>query len=175
MVLYDLCHFSAYSKSFWKLNYITRHFKLTCISMSYYVFLSLWFGVMNLVSQVVQNVICTTLKFLNRVTFDCRWQYLFLHISKYFTTHKRMLMIFYLHYKSYLSAFVISWIGVLGWNPKRTYKELFMMSDYNWFEGIPFPAISYQREILEDIRNKFVVKEEDLLILTYPKSGKNRQ
>lgn len=84
-----------------------------------------------------------------------------------------MLMIFYLHYKSYLSAFVISWRGVLDWNPNSTYKELFMMSDYNWFEGIPFPAISYQREILEDIRNKFVVKEEDLLILTYPKSGKD--
>jgi bile-salt sulfotransferase len=50
-----------------------------------------------------------------------------------------------------------------------------MMSDYNWFEGIPFPAISYQREILEDIRNRFVVKEEDLLILTYPKSGKDHQ
>ena len=50
-----------------------------------------------------------------------------------------------------------------------------MISDYTWFEGIAFPAISYQREILEDIRNRFVVKEEDLLILTYPKSGKNRQ
>ncbi|XP_029329595.1 bile salt sulfotransferase 1 isoform X2 [Mus caroli] len=46
-----------------------------------------------------------------------------------------------------------------------------MMSDYYWFEGIPFPAIGYQRENLEDVRSKFVVKEEDLLILTYPKSG----
>ena len=50
-----------------------------------------------------------------------------------------------------------------------------MMSDYYWFEGIPFPAIAYQKEILEDIRNRFVVKEEDLLILTYPKSGKDNQ
>ncbi|XP_031240045.1 bile salt sulfotransferase 2-like isoform X2 [Mastomys coucha] len=47
-----------------------------------------------------------------------------------------------------------------------------MMSDYNWFEGIPFPAIGYKKETLEDC-NKFLVKEEDLFILSYPKSGTN--
>ncbi|XP_031240046.1 bile salt sulfotransferase 1 isoform X1 [Mastomys coucha] len=48
-----------------------------------------------------------------------------------------------------------------------------MMSDYNWFEGIPFPAIAFQKEIVEDVRNKFLVKDEDLFILSYPKSGTN--
>ncbi|XP_076783106.1 sulfotransferase 2A1-like isoform X2 [Arvicanthis niloticus] len=45
------------------------------------------------------------------------------------------------------------------------------MSGYSWFEGIPFPVMWFQKEIVEDIRNMFVVKEEDLIILTYPKSG----
>ena len=47
------------------------------------------------------------------------------------------------------------------------------MPEYAWFEGIAFPNLGVQKEILEDIRNKFVVKEEDLIILTYPKSGKD--
>ncbi|XP_028637754.1 probable alcohol sulfotransferase isoform X2 [Grammomys surdaster] len=47
------------------------------------------------------------------------------------------------------------------------------MPDYNWFEGIAFPAIGFQKEVVEDVRNKFVLKEEDLIILTYPKSGTN--
>ena len=49
------------------------------------------------------------------------------------------------------------------------------MTEYTWFEGIPFPTMGIPKEILEDIRNKFVVKEEDLIILTYPKSGKDHQ
>ncbi|XP_028637748.1 bile salt sulfotransferase 1-like isoform X2 [Grammomys surdaster] len=48
-----------------------------------------------------------------------------------------------------------------------------MMSDYTWFEGIAFPAVGFGKEILEDVRNKFVLKEDDLIILTYPKSGTN--
>ena len=48
------------------------------------------------------------------------------------------------------------------------------MSEYTWFEGIAFPIIAVQKENLEDIY-KFVVKEEDLVILTYPKSGKDHQ
>ena len=50
-----------------------------------------------------------------------------------------------------------------------------MMSEYTWFEGIAFPNRGVQKEILEVIRNNFVVKDEDLIILTYPKSGKNHQ
>ncbi|XP_052036499.1 probable alcohol sulfotransferase isoform X1 [Apodemus sylvaticus] len=48
-----------------------------------------------------------------------------------------------------------------------------MMSEYTWFEGIAFPTLAVQKEQLEDICNTFVVKEEDLIILTYPKSGTN--
>ncbi|XP_063137123.1 alcohol sulfotransferase-like [Rattus norvegicus] len=47
------------------------------------------------------------------------------------------------------------------------------MSDYTWFEGIPFPAFWFSKEILENSCKKFVVKEDDLIILTYPKSGTN--
>ena len=49
------------------------------------------------------------------------------------------------------------------------------MTGYTWFEGIALPTIGIPKENLEDIRNKFVVKEEDLIILTYPKSGKDHQ
>ncbi|XP_015846737.2 LOW QUALITY PROTEIN: sulfotransferase 2A1-like [Peromyscus maniculatus bairdii] len=47
------------------------------------------------------------------------------------------------------------------------------MSDYLWFEGVPFPIIEYEKEIIEEIRNKFVIRDEDTFILTYPKSGSN--
>ncbi|XP_075847556.1 sulfotransferase 2A1-like [Microtus pennsylvanicus] len=47
------------------------------------------------------------------------------------------------------------------------------MSDYFWYEGIPFPAFGFEKEILEDIGDKFVVRDEDTIILTYPKSGTN--
>nr|XP_048286064.1 sulfotransferase 2A1-like [Myodes glareolus] len=47
------------------------------------------------------------------------------------------------------------------------------MSDYHWFEGIAFPALGYEKEILEEIGDKFVVRDEDTVILTYPKSGTN--
>ncbi|CAO2626955.1 Sulfotransferase 2A1 [Lemmus lemmus] len=46
------------------------------------------------------------------------------------------------------------------------------MSDYLWFEGIPFPSSSYNRETLEN-RDKIVIRDEDTVILSYPKSGTN--
>ncbi|XP_057618546.1 alcohol sulfotransferase A-like isoform X2 [Chionomys nivalis] len=46
------------------------------------------------------------------------------------------------------------------------------MSDYLWFEGIPFPSLGYKREILENC-DKIVIRDEDTVILTYPKSGTN--
>ncbi|XP_057618577.1 sulfotransferase 2A1-like isoform X1 [Chionomys nivalis] len=47
------------------------------------------------------------------------------------------------------------------------------MSDYLWFEGIPFPALGFEKEILKEIGDKFVVRDEDTVMLTYPKSGTN--
>lgn len=52
------------------------------------------------------------------------------------------------------------------------HKKLFTMSDYNWFEGIPFRAIRFKKEMIEEIRNNFVMRDEDTVIVTYPKSGK---
>ena len=48
------------------------------------------------------------------------------------------------------------------------------MSDYLWYEGIPFPTLRYDRETLENY-DKFVIRDEDTVILTYPKSGKDHQ
>ncbi|KAM5236413.1 3-beta-hydroxysteroid sulfotransferase-like [Ctenodactylus gundi] len=46
------------------------------------------------------------------------------------------------------------------------------MSDgYLWFEGIPFPGKEYNCEILKEARDKFEVKDKDVIILAYPKSG----
>ena len=49
---------------------------------------------------------------------------------------------------------------------------MFMMTEYTWIEGIAFPNIWIQKENLEE---NFVLKEEELVILTYPKSGKDHQ
>ncbi|XP_040590169.1 sulfotransferase 2A1-like [Mesocricetus auratus] len=43
------------------------------------------------------------------------------------------------------------------------------MSDYVWFEGIPFPPIESQ--IVEEVRHKFPFRDDDTIIVTYPKSG----
>nr|XP_044990020.1 sulfotransferase 2A1 isoform X2 [Jaculus jaculus] len=47
------------------------------------------------------------------------------------------------------------------------------MSDYVWFEGIPFPSVGFETETLRKCCQQFVVKDEDTVILTYPKSGTN--
>ncbi|XP_052569255.1 probable alcohol sulfotransferase isoform X1 [Peromyscus californicus insignis] len=47
------------------------------------------------------------------------------------------------------------------------------MSAYFWFEGIPFSAILSKREIIEGSRDKFVIRDEDTVIVSYPKSGTN--
>lgn len=47
------------------------------------------------------------------------------------------------------------------------------MSDNTpWFEGIRFPMVCYSPEILREVRDKFLVKDEDTITVTYPKSGK---
>ena len=47
------------------------------------------------------------------------------------------------------------------------------MSDYLWFEGIPFSSFLNDKETLDKVSDKFVVRDEDTIILTYPKSGKD--
>ncbi|XP_059108704.1 sulfotransferase 2A1-like isoform X1 [Peromyscus eremicus] len=47
------------------------------------------------------------------------------------------------------------------------------MSAYFWFEGIPFAAIAHKRENIEGSRDKFVIRDEDTVIVSYPKSGTN--
>ncbi|XP_059109568.1 sulfotransferase 2A1-like [Peromyscus eremicus] len=47
------------------------------------------------------------------------------------------------------------------------------MSDYLWFEGIPLPTAENQKEKIEESRDKLVIRDEDTVILTYPKSGTN--
>ncbi|XP_052568948.1 sulfotransferase 2A1-like isoform X1 [Peromyscus californicus insignis] len=45
------------------------------------------------------------------------------------------------------------------------------MLDYLWFEGIPFPTVGFEKEIIEETRDKFVMRDKDTVIVTYPKSG----
>ncbi|XP_059109574.1 bile salt sulfotransferase 2-like isoform X1 [Peromyscus eremicus] len=47
------------------------------------------------------------------------------------------------------------------------------MADYLWFEGIPLPSIEVEKELIEETRDKFVIRDEDTVILSYPKSGTN--
>nr|XP_004473100.2 sulfotransferase 2A1-like [Dasypus novemcinctus] len=46
-----------------------------------------------------------------------------------------------------------------------------MAADYMWVDGIPFPT--HTVENLELLRDEFVVKDEDVITLSYPKSGTN--
>ncbi|XP_066229974.1 sulfotransferase 2A1 [Saccopteryx leptura] len=48
------------------------------------------------------------------------------------------------------------------------------MSDgFMWFEGIPFPVVDYTPEHLRAVRESFVFKDEDVLTVSFPKSGTN--
>nr|P52842.2 RecName: Full=Sulfotransferase 2A1; Short=ST2A1; AltName: Full=Bile salt sulfotransferase; AltName: Full=Hydroxysteroid sulfotransferase; Short=HST [Macaca fascicularis]BAA12823.1 hydroxysteroid sulfotransferase subunit [Macaca fascicularis] len=48
-----------------------------------------------------------------------------------------------------------------------------MSDDFLWFEGIAFPNMGFRSETLRKVRDEFVIKDEDVIILTYPKSGTN--
>ncbi|XP_058386984.1 sulfotransferase 2A1-like [Diceros bicornis minor] len=48
------------------------------------------------------------------------------------------------------------------------------MSDgYLWYEGIPFVTTGFTAEVLREVRESFVFKDEDVLTVTYLKSGTN--
>ncbi|XP_006901874.1 PREDICTED: bile salt sulfotransferase-like [Elephantulus edwardii] len=46
-----------------------------------------------------------------------------------------------------------------------------MDDKYIWFEGIPFLKFSSNAETLQSVKDEFVVRDEDVIALTYPKSG----
>ncbi|XP_005414989.1 PREDICTED: 3-alpha-hydroxysteroid sulfotransferase-like [Chinchilla lanigera] len=48
-----------------------------------------------------------------------------------------------------------------------------MSDSYVWFEGIRFPGSGFDPEVFREVRDKFVVKNEDTITVTYPKSGTN--
>ncbi|XP_035305429.1 bile salt sulfotransferase 2 isoform X4 [Cricetulus griseus] len=47
------------------------------------------------------------------------------------------------------------------------------MADYIWFEGTPLPNLQNNKEILEEFLPEFVIRDENIIIESYPKSGTN--
>ncbi|XP_048225368.1 sulfotransferase 2A1-like [Perognathus longimembris pacificus] len=48
-----------------------------------------------------------------------------------------------------------------------------MAEGFMWYAGIPFPASLYKPEDIRAAHEQFVVKDEDIITVTYPKSGTN--
>ncbi|XP_042556300.1 sulfotransferase 2A1-like [Dipodomys spectabilis] len=48
-----------------------------------------------------------------------------------------------------------------------------MAQDYMWYQGIPFPSKLYTPESIKAVHEQFLLKDEDIIIVTYPKSGTN--
>nr|XP_005336676.1 sulfotransferase 2A1-like [Ictidomys tridecemlineatus] len=48
-----------------------------------------------------------------------------------------------------------------------------MTDGYLWFEGIGFPVVGFSSEVLKEAGAQFVIKDEDTVLVTYPKSGTN--
>ncbi|KAM4825133.1 sulfotransferase 2A1-like [Thomomys bottae] len=46
-----------------------------------------------------------------------------------------------------------------------------MAQDYVWYQGIPFPVKDFNPEVVKAVHETFVVKDEDIITVTYPKSG----
>ncbi|XP_003803750.1 bile salt sulfotransferase-like [Otolemur garnettii] len=48
-----------------------------------------------------------------------------------------------------------------------------MSDDTFWYEGTPFPRAHYSPELLRKVQEEFVLKDEDVVTVTFPKSGTN--
>ncbi|KAM4825523.1 sulfotransferase 2A1-like [Thomomys bottae] len=46
-----------------------------------------------------------------------------------------------------------------------------MAEDYVWYKGIPFYIRYFNHEVLTAVHESFVVKDEDIITVTYPRSG----
>ncbi|XP_042556322.1 sulfotransferase 2A1-like [Dipodomys spectabilis] len=46
-----------------------------------------------------------------------------------------------------------------------------MAQDYVWFQGIPFPVLDICPEHIKAVQDELVLKDEDIITVTYPKSG----
>ncbi|MBZ3876422.1 Ran-specific GTPase-activating protein [Sciurus carolinensis] len=46
-----------------------------------------------------------------------------------------------------------------------------MTDDHVWFEGLPFPIVGYSSELIKEACTKFVIKDEDTVMVSHPKSG----
>ncbi|XP_069857185.1 sulfotransferase 2A1-like [Dipodomys merriami] len=46
-----------------------------------------------------------------------------------------------------------------------------MAQDYVWYQGIPFPVVDYYPEHIKAVHEELVLKDEDIITVTYPKSG----
>lgn len=48
---------------------------------------------------------------------------------------------------------------------------MIMTDKFLWIEGIPFPTVYFSPEIIREGCDRFVLRDEDTLLVTYPKSG----
>uniref|UniRef100_A0A8C5ZGZ7 Sulfotransferase n=1 Tax=Marmota marmota marmota TaxID=9994 RepID=A0A8C5ZGZ7_MARMA len=46
-----------------------------------------------------------------------------------------------------------------------------MTDDYLWFEGLPFHVLGFSYEVIKEVCAQFVIKDEDTVMVSFPKSG----
>uniref|UniRef100_A0A8D2D4T5 Sulfotransferase n=1 Tax=Sciurus vulgaris TaxID=55149 RepID=A0A8D2D4T5_SCIVU len=46
-----------------------------------------------------------------------------------------------------------------------------MTYEFLWFEGLPFPDFGFSSAVMKEACTKFVIKDEDTVMVSYPKSG----